>query len=196
MSFGSFRKFILAKKKKSINFPTFCICRPNPCAYRPDFFSSSKNMKNLNPRLDFNLSQIFEFVSDFADFGVWWSWKSKLSKKAKKSRFLLLWTSDLLQKPFSPRKIFGPFLGCGAYSTAIWLEISIFQKNLKTQELMRIILQNGQNPPETRWSGLKWNLSVPRKNSTFSHISSTFSWKSAVKLQFACFLSLRHCKRA
>ena len=25
-------------EKKWIFFPTFCICRPNPCAYRPDFF--------------------------------------------------------------------------------------------------------------------------------------------------------------
>ena len=163
----------------------------------PKKFFIPGNLKNLNPSSDLNLSHMSEFLSDFAHSGVWWSWKWQLSKIFEKSRFWAFWAPDLLQKRFSPRKIFGPFLGCGAYSTAIWLEISIFQKNLKTQELMRIILQNGQNPPETRWSGLKWNLSIPRKNSTFSHISSGFSWKCAVKLQFACFCrTLRHCKRA
>ena len=37
MSFGKFRKFILAKKKFDF-FLTFSMCRPNPCAYGPDFF--------------------------------------------------------------------------------------------------------------------------------------------------------------
>ena len=148
----------------------------------PRFFLISRNLKNLNHRSDFKMSQISEFLSEFAHSGVWWSWISKLLKNAKTSRFWSFWTSDLLQKPFSPRKIFGPFLGGGAYSTAIWLEISIFEKNSKIQTFMWIILQNGQNPPEIRWSGLKWNLGVPRKDSTFSHInSSNFSWKCAGK---------------
>ena len=149
------------------------MCRPNPCAYRPEFFSYSKNMKNLNPRSDFNLSQIFEFLSDFAHIGIWWSWISKLSKIAKKSRFLLLWTSDFLQKPFSPRKISAAFLGCGAYSTAKMPKIVFFSLRQEIQSFSFIILQNGQNPTETRWSGLKWNPSVHLA------LSSAFSAKIA-----------------
>ena len=37
MSFGKFRKCFLPEKKL-IFFPTFSICRPNPCAYRSNFF--------------------------------------------------------------------------------------------------------------------------------------------------------------
>ena len=126
----------------------------------------------LRERSDFKMNHIFEILSEFAHMETLKIWKWKFSKDLGKWRFSAFWASYLQQWRLSPKKIFGAFLGYAAYSTPILLGISIFQKFSKMQELLWIILQNGQNPTETRWSGLKWILSVPRKNSTFSDISS------------------------
>ena len=140
-----------------------------------NFFLFSRNMENLNYRSDFKMDQIFEILSEFAHSGIWWSWKWKLSKNCEKSRFSTFWTSYMLQKPLSPIRICAPFSRSRAYSASILPNIDFFSLRSKKQMFSSIILRFEQNPTETRWSGLKWNLSVPSKNSTFSHISSNFS---------------------
>ena len=43
---GGLGSLFWPKTKLNI-FPTFCICRPNPCAYCSDFFSSSRNLSDM-----------------------------------------------------------------------------------------------------------------------------------------------------
>ena len=155
-----------------------------------------KISKISNDRSDFKMDHIIEFLSEFAHFGVWWASKVGFSKSAKKTRFAIFWTSDKLQKPLSPMGISAAFLRSRAYSVPKSPEICFFSLRRKIKGFIPIILQNGLNPTETRSSGLKWNLSAPRKNSTFSHISSNFSWKCAGKCEFPCFLLSEHWKRS
>ena len=175
------------------NFLMLSICMWAKSVPSSLFFS--RNLKNLNPSSDFKMNQIFEILSDFAHSEVWWSWNSTLSKDFEKSRFPASWTPDLLQKPLSPIRISAAFSRSAAYSAPKPPEISFFQKQLKTQKLTRIKLQNGQIPTESRSCGLNWSPKVPNKNSSFSHISSNFSWKCAVKVEFACFLLSGHQER-
>ena len=192
---GDFRKSIWAQKKFD-NFPDILHVPTKSRRISLRFFFISENLKNLNYRSDLKMSQIFEFLSDFAHSEIWWSWIYKFSKELKKSRFSTFWAPNLLQKPLSPARFSAAFLRCGAYSTSKMSKFDFVSYLTKKHCFNSIILRLEQNPPETRWSGLKWNLSAPRQNSTFSHISSSFSRKFAVKLLFASFLSLRHFKLA
>ena len=177
---GDFRKSIWAQKKFE-NFPDILHMPTKSKRISLRFFFISENLKNLNYRSDLKMSQIFEFLLDFAHSEIWWSWIWKFSKKLKKSRFSTFWAPNLLQNPLSPARFSAAFLRCGAYSTSKMSKI-VFSSHLSKKHCFNsIILRLEQNPTEIRWSSLKWNLSVPRKNSTFSHISSTFSWKCAVK---------------
>ena len=192
---GDFRKSILARKKIENFFDIFAMpTKSKRISLR--FFFISRNLKNLNYRSDLKMNQIFEFLSDFAHSEIWWSWIWKFSKELKKSRFSTFWAPNLLQNPLSPARFSAAFLRSEAYSTSKMSKIDFFSHLSKKHCFNSIILRLERNPPETRWSGLKWNLSDPRKNSTFSHISSNFSRKCAVKVQIACFLSSGHCKRA
>ena len=90
------------------------------------FFFISENLKNLNYRSDLKMSQIFEFLSDFAHSEIWWSWIWKFSKELKKSRFSTFWAPNLLQNPLSPARFSAAFLRCGAYSTSKMSKIDFF----------------------------------------------------------------------
>ena len=62
---GDFRKSILAQKKFG-NFPDILHVPTKSRRISLRFFFISENLKNLNYRSDLKMSQIFEFLSDFA----------------------------------------------------------------------------------------------------------------------------------
>ena len=116
-------------------------------------------------RSDFILSQISEFLSDFAHFEVWCTLMLAFSKVSGKMRFQAIWRSNMLHSPKMGQTFSWPKMASEGNLMPKMTKISIFSLFSKVSIFGFIILQNGQNPTETRSCGLFWNLS---DNSDFS----------------------------
>jgi len=78
-----------------------------------------------------------------------------------------------IQKRLSPMGIYAASLRSWAYSVS--RKICFFSACRKIKRLISIILVFQRIPTESHSCGLKWDLSAPRKNRIFSHISSNLA---------------------
>ena len=117
---------------------------------------------------DFILSQISEFLADFAHFEVWCASIPEFSSFFGKWRFRVIWRSNMLHSPKKGQKFSWAKIASGANLVPKMLKILIFQKFSKVAIFSFIILQNGQIPTETRSCGSFWVLSAHSRFSRFS----------------------------
>ena len=125
-------------------------------------------------RSDFILSQISEFLSDFAQIEVWLSWNNAFSGEAEKKRFWAFWALNMRQIAKMPQKFPWAIMASVGYLMPKMAKILIFHNFSKVCIFSSNIFQNGQNPTESRKSGSFWNLSSDWDFSDFSKMKKTW----------------------
>ena len=97
-----------------------------------------------------SLSQISEFLSDFAHFEIWSRSNFGFSRKTKKNWFWAFWALNNLQIAKMPQKFPWAIMASEGNLRSKIAKISIFSHFSKVSKFGSIILQNGQIPTETR----------------------------------------------
>ena len=119
-------------------------------------WNSSKCEKKccfLEERSDFILSQISEFLSDFAHFEIWWRWNFVFLGETEKKRFWAFWALNNLQIAKMPQKFPWAIMASEGNPRSKMAKILIFPRFSKVSKFSFIIFQNGQNPTRIRSCG-------------------------------------------
>ena len=126
-------------------------------------------------RSDSILSQISEFLAEFAHFQVWCASIPEFLSFFGKMRFRVLWRSNMLHSPKIGQKFSWAKIASGENRVPKMLKILIFQKFSKVAIFNFIILQNEQNRTETSSCGSFWNPSSDWDFSDFSKIKKIWA---------------------
>ena len=111
-------------------------------------------------RSEFILSQISEFLSDFAHFEVWFTTILAFLKIFGKSRFRAIWGSNMLHTPKMRQKFFWAIIAPAANMKPKMPKISIFPNLSKISIFKFSGFPYEQIPTESRKCCSFWNLSV------------------------------------
>ena len=114
---------------------------------------SEKKCCFLEERSDFILSQISEFLSDFAHFEIWWRWNFVFLGETEKKRFWAFWALNNLQIAKMPQKFSWAIMASEGNPRSKMAKILIFPRFSKVSKFSFIIFQNGQNPTRIRSCG-------------------------------------------